>query len=216
MSDNPKTGLYVITPPAIDLSLLEAGVSEIAAAASDLDRPLCIQLWLGDDRLDDLRRYAERLLPIARAADIAFLVNGDVALAASIDADGVHLNNPEAEAIAAARQMLADDTIVGVSCGGSRHAGMIAAESGADYVSFGPIYKTETKQRDADPAASDAIEWWAGVMEVPCVAVGGLNAENAWEVAHSGADFLALVSSVWDHPGGAGEGLSRIAYALKD
>ncbi len=215
MNDNPKTGLYVISPPTADLELLDLGLRDIAALSSNFGHPLCFQLWLAEERQGDMRPYAERLLPIARAADIAFLINGDVELAASVDADGVHLNTPEPDAISSARETLGNDAIVGVSCGGSRHAGMVAAETGADYVSFGPVYRTETKQRDADPMASEAIEWWAAVMQVPCVAVGGISVDTARDVEALGADFLALVSSVWDHPNGASEGLSSIAKVLK-
>src|SRR3546814_4876778 len=83
-----------------------------------------------------------------------------------------------------------DLRIVGVTCHASRHLAMEAAEAGADYVAFGAFFPTGTKaaKTRADP---EIIEWWAGLMEAPCVAIGGITVENCGPLGAAGADFLA-------------------------
>jgi thiamine-phosphate pyrophosphorylase len=78
---------------------------------------------------------------------------------------------------------------------------MEAAEAGADYVAFGAFFPSTTKAVTT-PADLGIIEWWSGLMEVPCVAIGGITVGNAGPVIAAGADFLAVAGGVWNHPEG--------------
>ena len=91
--------------------------------------------------------------------------------------------------------------MIGVTCHDSRHLAMEAAEGGADYVAFGAFFPTTTKdaQTRADP---EILNIWQEMMEIPCVAIGGITAENAQGLAAAGADFLAVSAGVWAHPEG--------------
>jgi len=91
--------------------------------------------------------------------------------------------------------------IVGVTCHDSRHLAMEAAEAGADYVAFGAFFPTKTKEPKTS-ATPDLLQWWAEIMEVPCVAIGGVTVENCTTLLEAGADFLAVAGGVWDHPEG--------------
>jgi thiamine-phosphate pyrophosphorylase len=74
---------------------------------------------------------------------------------------------------------------------------MEAAERGADYVAFGAFYPTTTK--DVEHVAElDTLQKWSRVTEVPCVAIGGITADNARPLIEAGADFLAVCGSVWN------------------
>jgi thiamine-phosphate pyrophosphorylase len=86
---------------------------------------------------------------------------------------------------------------------------MTAAEAGADYVAFGAFFPTATKDAGyrADP---ELLRWWAEVMTVPCVAIGGITVDNAALLVDAGADFLAVVSGVWDY----GEGPAAAVRAF--
>jgi thiamine-phosphate pyrophosphorylase len=86
---------------------------------------------------------------------------------------------------------------------------MTAAEEGADYVAFGAFFPTATKDAGyrADP---ELLRWWAEVMTVPCVAIGGITVDNAALLVDAGADFLAVVSGVWDY----GEGPAAAVRAF--
>ena len=86
---------------------------------------------------------------------------------------------------------------------------MEAAEHGADYVAFGAFYPTDTKnaKTQADP---EILEIWTTMTTVPCVAIGGITAENAPPLIEAGAEFIAVISSVWDHPDGPGAAIKAL------
>jgi thiamine-phosphate pyrophosphorylase len=144
-------------------------------------------------RDDDLRPIAEPLIRAAQARDVAALLSGRAALAKPLGADGVHLDLGTASASDAmrayrdARQVLAEDAIVGALCPPERHLAMEIAEAGADYVGFDL----------AAPEAEDTIAWWGEIMTVPCIAFGRLDPATAGALARSGADFIAPEPELW-------------------
>lgn len=200
--------LYLVTPPALD----PASFAPKLEAALDGGPIACVQLWLSDPT--GLKGAAEILRPIVQDRDIAFTINGDPALAATLNCDGVHLDGADVKTIKAARKTIGADGILGVSCYASRHLGMEAAEAGADYISFGPVYATSTKNLPADEDALGTLSWWAEMMEVPCVAVGGVTTDRIPTIAATGCEFVCAVSSVWDHPDGPGAGVASLIAAI--
>lgn len=143
---------------------------------------------------------AEPLQAICAAHDCAFIVNDSIALAKRLKADGVHLGQGDGD-VREARRELGADAQIGVTCHNSRHLAMEAAEAGADYVAFGAFFPTTTKEVQ-HVAEIDTLQKWALVTEVPCVAIGGITAENCKPLIEAGADFLAVSSAVWNHPDG--------------
>ena len=188
--------LYLITPPKL----------EAKAFADTLKRTLdagdvaSLQLRLKDVSDDEIRRAAEILMPIAQKRDVAFILNDRPDLAAQLRCDGVHVGQEDAS-YAEARAAVGRGAIVGVTCHDSRHLAMEAAEAGADYVAFGAFFPTATKEAKTR-ADIETLRWWAQMMVVPCVAIGGITVENAAPLVEAGADFLAVSSGVWDFPAG--------------
>jgi thiamine-phosphate pyrophosphorylase len=113
-----------------------------------------------------------------------------------------------------ARRILGPDLMIGVTCHNSRHLAMEAAEDGADYVAFGAFYPTTTKAVE-HMAELETLEIWQETMEVPCVAIGGITADNAAEVARAGADFIAVSGAVWNHAAGPAAGVKALMAALQ-
>lgn len=157
-------------------------------------------------------RLAEPLQALCRAHDVAFIVNDDIGLAKRLGADGVHLGQDDGDP-ADARRMLGPDAQIGVTCHASRHLAMEAAEKGADYVAFGAFFPSVTKDV-RHRAGSELLGWWATVSELPCVAIGGIDADNCAPLVQAGADFLAVSAGVWNHPAGAAEGVNALARAI--
>ena len=155
---------------------------------------------------------AAPLQAICAAHDVAFIVNDSVSLAKRLGADGVHLGQSDGD-VAEARAALGKSVQVGVTCHNSRHLAMEAAEIGADYVAFGAFYPTSTKDVE-HMAELDTIEKWARVMEIPCVAIGGITPENAKPLIDAGADFIAVSSAVWNHPKGVAEAVKAFNALL--
>ena len=189
-----RCNLYLITPPRFDPKLFKDSLK----AALDGGHIGAIQLRLKNIDDDEIRRACETLLPIAKSYSTVFLLNDRPDLALEMACDGVHIGQEDGT-YKEAREIVGPDRIVGVTCHDSRHLGMEAAEKGADYVAFGAFHPTSTKQAkfNADP---EILEWWHEIMLPPCVAIGGITIKNCYPLVKAGADMLAVVSSVWDHP----------------
>ena len=88
-----------------------------------------------------------------------------------------------------------------------------AGEAGADYVAFGAFFPTATKDVTfrAEP---ETLAWWHEMMELPSVAIGGINAANCAPLVQAGADFLAVVGAVWNHPEGPAAGVRAMNAAI--
>ena len=188
--------LYLITPPTLEPKPF-AETLKRALQGGDVTS---VQLRLKDARDEDILRCGEILLPVTQRSGAAFILNDRPDLAAKLGADGVHVGQEDAS-YADARAAMRANRIVGVTCHDSRHLGIEAAEAGADYVAFGAFFPTGTK--DAKTRAEpELLRWWADVMVVPSVAIGGITVANCAPLIEAGADFLAVASGVWDYPTG--------------
>jgi thiamine-phosphate pyrophosphorylase len=188
--------LYLITPPAFDPPTFR----DTLARALDGGDVACVQLRLKHAADDAIRRAADVLRPVVQEREVAFILNDRPDLAAAAGCDGVHVGQEDA-GYDEARRLLGPDRIVGITAHDSRHLAMEAAEAGADYVAFGAFFPTGTKEAIGHPAP-DILEWWSAIMTVPCVAIGGITPDNCAPLVKAGADFLAVVSAVWNHPRG--------------
>jgi thiamine-phosphate pyrophosphorylase len=201
--------LYLITPPAIDLKTFPALMAE-ALDAGDVG---AVQLRLKDLEEDALRRAIDALRPVVQSRGVAFLMNDRPDLAVKHGCDGAHVGQQDTPATVA-RRILGPDLTLGVTCHDSRDLAMTAGEEGADYVAFGAFFPTTTKDAKFR-ATPEILEWWSSMMELPCVAIGGITAENCPPLVQAGADFLAVVGAVWNHPGGPGAGVRAMNEAMK-
>lgn len=140
------------------------------------------------------------LLTLAQARGVATLLLDDARLARTVGADGAHLTagGDVLGRYREARDILGGRAIVGAEAGGSRHAAMELGEAGADYLAFGPevsqaVPSAEAADVPEAPRTQDElIAWWSEVFEVPCVAFGASDEAAARELAHAGADFVAV------------------------
>lgn len=203
----PACQLYLISPPAIDLQF--AGR---LAAAFDGGDVAAFQLRLKDIDDDMIARLAEPLQKLCAEREVAFIINDSAELAKRLGADGVHLGQGDGDP-KAARTLLGPKVQIGITCHDSRHLAMEAGEAGADYVAFGAFYPTTTKEtsHQADPSI---LGWWTTLFELPCVAIGGITADNAAPLVAAGADFLAVSGAVWNHANGPGAGVAAFAPVL--
>lgn len=194
--NSPRCRLYLITPPAFE----PAAFVERLKAALDGGDVAALQIRLKEADDIAIARAVEAIQPIAQAAGVATILNDRPDLAARLGCDGVHVGQEDMP-YAEARRLMGADRTVGVTCHDSRHLAIEGAEAGADYVAFGAFYPTDTKQAKTR-APVELLEWWSGLMETPCVAIGGITAENATPLVRAGADFLAVSAGVWAHPHG--------------
>jgi thiamine-phosphate pyrophosphorylase len=201
--------LYLITPPVIDDAAAFAATFEAACGGGDV---AALQVRLKDVPDEAIERAVRALLPVARAHDVALILNDRPDLAARLGCDGVHVGQGDAP-YAEARRLVGKDRVVGVTCHDSRHLAMDAAEAGADYVAFGAFFPTPTKAAPtrADP---EILSIWQETMVVPCVAIGGITVDNARSLVVAGADFLAVSSGVWAYPEGPAAAVEAFNAAI--
>ena len=183
--------LYLISP-------LEVGgdFPERLARALDAGPVAAFQFRVKGVDEHEAVRLAAPLQEVCAAREVAFIVNDSISLAKRIKADGVHLGQDDGT-VEEARQRLGREAQIGVTCHNSRHLAMEAGEAGADYVAFGAFFPTTTKQTEyvAEP---DLLSWWQELMEIPCVAIGGITPDNCKPLVEAGADFLAVSGAVWN------------------
>lgn len=189
--------LYLISPERLDHPSIFADELRAALDGGDV---AAFQLRLKDVGDDAIARAADTLRPICQQRGVAFIMNDRPDLALKLDCDGVHVGQEDTP-YAEARRVVGPDRQVGVTCKASRHLAMEAAEAGADYVAFGAFF-TSTTKTVTTPASLEILEWWSGLMEVPCVAIGGITVENCRPVIAAGADFLAVAGGVWNYKDG--------------
>jgi thiamine-phosphate pyrophosphorylase len=203
-----RTRLYLVTPASLDPEEFR----DRLAAALDAGDVAAVQLRLKD--IDDhaIRRACDALRPVAQERGVAFLLNDRPDLAAETGCDGVHVGQQDTP-YAGARELLGADRIVGVTCHASRDLAMEAAEAGADYVAFGAFFPTSTKV-SGYRADLEILQWWAQIMTVPCVAIGGITPGNCGPLVAAGADFLAVVSAVWNAPEGPAAAVKAFEAAI--
>jgi thiamine-phosphate pyrophosphorylase len=209
--DVPPAGrcrLYLITPPVLD----PKPFANLLAAALDAGDVAAVQLRLKDVDDDTWRRTIDMLRPIGQSRNVAFLLNDRADMARATGCDGAHVGQDDMPA-REARKLLGPDLTLGVTCHNSRDLAMQAGEDGADYVAFGAFYPSGTKEVKA-LATPDILSWWSELMELPCCAIGGITAANCAPLVQAGADFLAVVGSVWNHPDGPAAGVKAMNAAI--
>ena len=184
-------GLYALTPDLDDTALL---LGKVAAALEGGATAIQYRHKRAAASLRQTQALALARLHAARGA--LFIVNDDPPLAASVDADGVHIGEDDGS-IVSARELLGPDRIIGVSCYNDFDRARAAVEAGADYVAFGSFFPSSTKPgaRHADLGLLQR----ARSLGVPVVAIGGIDAHNARLLVDAGADAVAVVNAVFVH-----------------
>ncbi len=138
-----------------------------------------------------------KLAALAREAGAVFIVNDHADIAMAAGADGVHLGQDDIP-LREARSVVGTGRIIGISTHNTAQA-LEAQAGGADYIGFGPVYSTSTK--DAGPAQGvEAVAAVVRTVRIPVVAIGGINRTNAADVIRAGAAGVAVISAVLSAP----------------
>ena len=159
---------------------------------------------------DDFEAEAEALHALCAKYRVPFVVNDSVEIALRCNADGVHVGQ-EDMAAAKARQLLGPDKIIGVSCKTPEQAKKAQAD-GADYIGTGAAFATTTK-KDTRALSREELQAVAEAVDIPVVAIGGINAGNLLELSGCGVDGVAVVSAIFaqDDPRAAAEELRALS-----
>ena len=128
-----------------------------------------------------------------RSKGCLFVVNDRVDIALAADADGVHLGQEDLS-LAAARRLMGEK-IIGVSTHDPEQA-LEAERGGADYIGFGPIFGTSTKDTGYAPRGLEMLKTIRRTVRIPIVAIGGIHESNVARVWEAGADAVAMIGDL--------------------
>lgn len=142
----------------------------------------------------EMIEIARNMKQLCSEAGVTFIVNDRLDVAIAAEADGVHLGQDDFP-IPMARELLGEGRIIGGSAATLDEARKCLSE-GADYVGFGPVYPTSSKD-DAGPVSGiDILKQVVEIIPLPIIAIGGVGAENIPDVMRAGAHGIAVISAV--------------------
>jgi thiamine-phosphate pyrophosphorylase len=183
------TGLYVI----IDTAFLKGRSPAEAAAQVIRGGAKVIQLRDKERSSGELLPMAEEIKKICTENNVLFIVNDSLDIALAADADGLHVGRDDLP-VAAARRLLPVGKILGGSARTVKEA-IKARSEGADYLGVGSMYATTTKEK-AEVVGPDRLKAIRQAVDLPIVAIGGINKDNLGEVLKAGANAVAVISAV--------------------
>lgn len=187
----PAYGLYAITPDRYPHR--ERLLNEVEAAISGGLALLQFRDKSGDTAWR--QQTAEDLVQLCTRNECPLIINDDIDLALEINAAGVHLGEDDPD-LSKARQLLGEEAIIGASCYNRLELGERAANQGASYLAFGSMYASSSKPkaRSCSPEVISA----AKALSLPLVAIGGITPDNVGSLVQAGADYVAVISSLFD------------------
>lgn len=182
----------------VDTAYLHGRAPEVLAQQLCDGGAEVIQLRAKNSPLDEVRRMAEALLPVTRAAGAYLVINDHLSVTQEVGADMCHLGQEDFfdagyEHVDELRAPQSE-----IRIGLSTHApaqAQRALAAGADYVAIGPVYATDTKPT-ASPVTLDYVRWAAAEVKIPWFAIGGINLDNLADVLAAGATRICVVSAI--------------------
>jgi thiamine-phosphate pyrophosphorylase len=170
-----------------------ARVAEIVRGGAGI-----VQLRDKHAAMGSIYREAETIRKLTIQFNTLFIVNDRVDLARMCDADGVHLGQDDIP-VEDARAILGDDAIIGISTH-SRSQIETALRSSADYLSFGPVFPTMTKENHEPVQGMSMLGQIVSMVDRPLFAIGGITISRLADVLKQGVTGAAIISDIWAYP----------------
>ena len=143
---------------------------------------------------EDFLNEAVEIQKLCKAHHIPFVINDNVEIARSIDADGVHVGQSDMKA-GDVRALIGSDKILGVSVQTVEQA-VFAEKNGADYLGVGAVFQTGSKA-DADDVSHETLKAICEAVSIPVIAIGGITKDNVMQLAGSGICGIAVISAIF-------------------
>ena len=153
-----------------------------------------IQLREKNADYDQILKLAKEIKALTDKYHVPFVIDDNIDVAVAVDADGVHVGQSDTEA-KKAREILGENKIVGVSAGNLKEA-LEAEKNGADYIGIGAMFPTDTKKDHTDITFEEAKKITESV-NIPVVAIGGINKNNILQLKGTGVDGVAVISAIF-------------------
>lgn len=198
-------GLYIVTPNWDDTEKM-VDVTEKA-----LKGGAAIVQYRNKTATPELRHeQAKAVQAVCRKYNRPFIINDFVDLCLELDADGIHVGESD-EAVAAVREKVGPNKIVGASCYGEMDLVRNAHNAGASYIALGGFYPSRVKEYPVTTELDIVKQMKSELPDLPSCAIGGINLENAVPLVERGVDMICVISSVYfeDDPEAAARAFAK-------
>ena len=188
-----KRYIYLISPPKIRGNKFYRELNWVLKT----NKVKYFQLRLKKISDHNLLKISKKIKKLVKKNNVKFLINDKPLVAKAVDSDGCHIGQKDMDFVNS-RKILGKNKIIGVTCHSSKKLALKAKKYGANYVAFGSFFKSSTK-KSALKANLTILRWAKKKINMPTVAVGGINSSNYKKILSSGASFIACSSYIWNN-----------------
>ena len=188
-----KKYIYLISPQKIKEDSFYVELNQVLKT----NKVQFFQLRLKKISTQNLIKISKKIKKIVKKNKVKFLINDKPFIAKKIGADGCHIGQKDVGFIKS-RKILGKNKIIGVTCHNSKKLALKAKNDGASYVAFGSFFKSFTK-KTAYKANLALLRWAKKKINMPTVAIGGINNSNYKKILSSGANFIACSNYIWNN-----------------
>ena len=187
-----KKFIYLISPNKIDKNFYNSLKKVLSS-----NKVQYFQLRLKNQKKKKIIQVSKKIIKITKFYNVKFVINDIHNLVKIIGADGCHLGQSDGNILKIRKRL--KNKVIGVTCHNSKRLAKKAKAIGASYVAFGSFYKSKLKPK-AKRANTKILSWAKRKLDLPVVAIGGINNKNYKNLIKQGANYIALSSFIWDNP----------------
>ena len=188
-----KRYIYLISPPNIRGNKFYHTLNELLK----INKIKYFQLRLKNKSTSSLIKIAKKIKKITKKNKVKFIINDKPFIAKLVNADGCHIGQKDLNFLNS-RKILKNKKIIGITCHNSKKLALNAKKMGANYIAFGAFFKSSTK-KTIYRANLALLRWARKKINMPIIAIGGINSSNYKKILSNGADFIACSSYVWNN-----------------
>ncbi len=186
-----KKYIYLISPQNINENNFYKKLNKVL----ETHKVKYFQLRLKKTSITRLIKISKKIKKITKNNNVKLLINDKPFIAKIIDADGCHIGQKDIDLINA-RKILGKNKIIGVTCHNSKKLALKARNGRANYVAFGSFFKSLTK-KTAVKANIEILRWAKKKINMPVVAIGGIDNSNYKKILLNGANYIACSNYIW-------------------
>ena len=187
-----KKFIYLISPNKIDKNFYNSLKKVLSS-----NKVQYFQLRLKNQKKKKIIQVSKKIIKITKFYNVKFVINDIHNLVKIIGADGCHLGQSDGNILKIRKRL--KNKVIGVTCHNSKRLAKKAKAIGASYVAFGSFYKSKLKPK-AKKTNTKILSWAKKKLDLPVVAIGGINNKNYKNLIKQGANYIALSSFIWDNP----------------
>ena len=188
-----KRYIYLISPQKIKEARFYKELNEVLKS----NKVKYFQLRLKKIPERKLLSIGKKIKKITKKNNVIFIINDKPSIALKVNANGCHIGQNDMDYLKS-RKILGKNKIIGVTCHNSKKLALKAKNDGASYIAFGSFFKSLTK-RTAPKASLSILHWAKKKINVPIIAIGGMNDLNYKKILSNGADYIAFSSYIWNN-----------------